>query len=81
MRQKLREYVERGGVIFADACCDSPTFDQGFKKLMKEVFPGRDEELRTLADDHPIWKAGAGKRRLQPRSIRFGASTAVAGPW
>ncbi len=40
-RQNLREYVEQGGFIFAEACCGSREFDAGFKRLMKEIFPGR----------------------------------------
>ena len=30
-KQSLREFVEQGGLIFADACCSSPAFDAGFK--------------------------------------------------
>ena len=31
-KQNLREFVEQGGFIFADACCGSQEFDQGFKR-------------------------------------------------
>ncbi len=57
-RMNLRAYVEEGGVIFAEACCGSADFDQGFRSLMKEMFPKPEEELRRLPDDHPIWRAG-----------------------
>jgi hypothetical protein len=53
----LRESVEQGGFILADACCDKPEFDKGFKQLMKRMFPEKDESLRPLPPDHPIWKA------------------------
>ena len=56
-KTNLREYVEQGGVIFADACCSSPDFDTGFRALMKELFPDPSEPLRPLADDHPLWRA------------------------
>jgi hypothetical protein len=38
--QKLRDYVDRGGFIFAEACCsDSAGFDAGIRQLMSAVFP------------------------------------------
>jgi RNA polymerase sigma factor (sigma-70 family) len=62
-KTKLREYVDRGGVILADACCGSAEFDAGFKALMKDLFPDVPDPLRLLADDHPIWRA---KHLLDP---------------
>jgi hypothetical protein len=56
-KQNLREFAERGGVIFAEACCDSAQFDAGFKKLMQEMFPAKEDALRALPEDHPIWRA------------------------
>jgi RNA polymerase sigma factor (sigma-70 family) len=55
-KKKLREYIERGGSLFAEACCGRADFDRGFKKLMAELFPEKSDELRPLADDHPIWR-------------------------
>ena len=48
-KQNLREFVEQGGFIFAEACCGSPEFDEGFKRLVKEVFPEPEYRLRPLA--------------------------------
>ncbi len=62
-RQKLRDYVDQGGLIFADACCSSIEFDQGFKQLMKEIFPEELLRLRPLSEDHPVWRA---KHLLNP---------------
>jgi hypothetical protein len=56
-KKKLRQYVEQGGLIFADACCDSPAFDEGFRALMKEVFPEPEYDLHPLAEDHAVWRA------------------------
>jgi RNA polymerase sigma factor (sigma-70 family) len=56
-RDNLRKYVERGGVIFAEACCGRPGFDIGFRNLMKAIFPEAQDQLRPLPDDHPVWKA------------------------
>jgi hypothetical protein len=55
----LREYVNQGGFIFAEACdgngCSGGTFDQDFRRLMKKMFP--ESELRRLPVDHAVWYA------------------------
>lgn len=51
----LKRYVEQGGFIIAEACCGSAAFDEGFRKLCKEIFP--DRELTPFAAGHPIWSA------------------------
>ena len=35
----LRDYVDQGGFIFAEACCGKPEFDRGFRRLMEKLFP------------------------------------------
>ncbi len=56
-QQSIREYVNQGGFILADACCGKSEFDQGFRRLMKEMFPEEGYELRPLSPDHPVWRA------------------------
>ena len=78
-RANLREFVEQGGFIFADACCSSREFDAGFKQLMKEVFPEEAYTLRPLSEDHPIWR---GKHLVSPEhcplwGIEHGCRTVV----
>ncbi len=78
-RKILEDYVEGGGFIFAEACCGSADFDKGFRKLIEEMFPAQQDELRPLPDDHPIWQA---RFQLTPQTyrlwgIRRGARTAV----
>jgi hypothetical protein len=51
----LREYIEQGGFILAEACCGRPEFDRGFHDLMARLFP--DTPLKPLAAEHPIWHA------------------------
>ena len=55
----LREYVNQGGFLFAEACegdgCGRGTFDQDFRSLMKKMFP--ESELRRLPPDHAVWYA------------------------
>ena len=78
-RQNLREFVEQGGFIFAEACCGSREFDAGFKQLMKDVFPEEAFKLRPLSEDHPVWRA---KHMLNPNKrplwgIEHGCRTVV----
>jgi hypothetical protein len=54
-RQLLRGYLDQGGFLFAEACCGRKEFADGFRALMKEVFP--DTDLAPLRPDHPIWTA------------------------
>src|SRR5262249_47223571 len=56
-RDKIREYVDQGGFILADACCGRTEFDQGFRRLMKAIFPEEGFELHTRPPDHPVWRA------------------------
>jgi len=54
-RKKLREFAERGGVILADNCCKAKPFDEGFRLLVKQVFP--ESELRQLAPGHAVYNS------------------------
>jgi hypothetical protein len=56
-KQNLREFVEQGGFVLAEACCSSAEFDRGFKRLMLEVFPEEAYRLRPLSEEHPVWRA------------------------
>ena len=56
----LRDYLENGGFIFAEACqgdgCgDRVAFDQSFRALMKKVLP--DSQFDLLPESHPLWQA------------------------
>jgi Domain of unknown function (DUF4159) len=51
----LRDYVDQGGFIFAEACCSKPEFDRGFKLLMEKMFP--ESKLHPLLEDHAVWRS------------------------
>ena len=80
LAQKIRDYIDRGGFLFAGANCDGVKFDQGFRELMKLVFPEREYRLRLLPSEHPIWRA---EKRVDPKYVRpllgidFGCRTSV----
>ena len=55
--QVLRDYIDRGGFLFAEACCpNGDEFDRGFRALVKRIFPP-EYQLKVLPADHPIWHA------------------------
>ncbi|MDH3719114.1 MAG: DUF4159 domain-containing protein, partial [Planctomycetota bacterium] len=65
-RQELRRYVEQGGFIFADACCDGEGFDRAFRAEMQEIFPEAGYELKPLDAQHPIWSID---ERIDPQFV------------
>jgi hypothetical protein len=75
----LHDYIEQGGFLFADACCSRPAFDSGFRALMARLFPGEEQKLHPLAEDHAVWRA---RYRLSPDvhplwGIEYGCRTVV----
>ena len=81
--QKLRDYIDRGGFLFAEACCaDGRKFDAGFRKLIERIFPEQEYQLRQLEPEHPIWRA---EKQVRPDSpyvgrlwgVEYGCRTCV----
>ncbi|MEX0676179.1 MAG: DUF4159 domain-containing protein [Pirellulales bacterium] len=66
-KRRLRDYVDRGGFIFAQGCCDGTGFDRGFRQLMSEIFPEKEYALRLLPPEHPIWRA---EEPVNPEYVR-----------
>jgi hypothetical protein len=82
-KARLRDYVDQGGFIFADACCGpaEKDFDAGFRTLMKEIFPEEEYKLRPLNEEHPVWRANP-EKPLSPEAhplegIEHGCRTVV----
>ncbi len=57
-RENLKLYFSRGGVLFADACCGSKTFDQSFRKLVKQLYP--EAEFKRIPADHELFTTATG---------------------
>src|SRR5262249_36109245 len=51
-RQHLRTFLERGGMLFADAICSSKEFNEAFAREMATIFP--DSRLERIPPAHPI---------------------------
>jgi hypothetical protein len=52
----LRQFVNNGGFILAEACCSRKAFDRAMPEVVKEIF-GDDAELTDLEPSHPVWSA------------------------
>ncbi|MDZ4779678.1 MAG: DUF4159 domain-containing protein [Planctomycetia bacterium] len=78
--ERLRRYIEAGGFIFAEACCEGKEFDAGFRGMMERMFPEEEYRLRLLPPTHSIWSA---EERVDPEHVRplwgidFGCRTSV----
>ncbi|WP_442483949.1 DUF4159 domain-containing protein [Aeoliella sp. SH292] len=73
--KKLRDYIDRGGFIFAESCCgDSKAFNQGFRQLVEDMFPEPEYRLHQLPPSHPIWRM---ERLVRPNSPYVGKLWAV----
>lgn len=70
-RLQLRDYLQRGGTLLADAVCSSPAFTRSFRREMREVFPSAGL-ARIPADDPLLTPAfgGGDVRRVSRRRMR-----------
>jgi hypothetical protein len=59
-RAALTEYLQRGGFLWAEACCGRKAFDTSFRALVAAMFP--DTPLVRLPPDHPIFSGKVGYR-------------------
>jgi hypothetical protein len=79
--QRLRQYVQRGGFILAEACCaEGSQFDSAFRQLMTEAFPEPEHRLRLLGPEHPVWytEERVAADHVRPLwGIDFGCRTSV----
>ncbi|GAB4145862.1 MAG: DUF4159 domain-containing protein [Planctomycetaceae bacterium] len=58
-RAQLLKYLkDRGGLLFADACCGSREFDLAFRKLMTELFP--DKKFKRIPIKHELFTRKVG---------------------
>jgi hypothetical protein len=55
-KEMLKQYIEEGGFVLAEACCGREEFAKGFRDLMKELF---DKDMTPLPHDHGIYRAHA----------------------
>lgn len=52
-RKNLKKHLDRGGVLFADACCGARPFDLSFRDLVKKLYPN--QEFKRIPVTHEIF--------------------------
>ncbi|MGL4419652.1 MAG: DUF4159 domain-containing protein, partial [Gemmataceae bacterium] len=52
-RENLKLNLETGGLMLADACCGSKTFDESFRKLIQQLYP--DMKLVPVPTDDELY--------------------------
>ncbi len=67
-RRQLKEYLGRGGFLFADACCGAKPFDRGFRDFINSLYP--DKKLERIPLTHELFSAESGReiRKLKRRT-------------
>jgi hypothetical protein len=81
--QKIRDYVDRGGFLFAEACCrENQAFDAGFRRLIDAVFPEPEYRLNQVTPGHPLWRMEELVRADSPYvgrlwAVEYGCRTCV----
>jgi hypothetical protein len=56
--ERLRQYLDRGGVLFADACCGAKPFDESFRDFVNQLYPGK--PLERIPDEHELMQMEPG---------------------
>ncbi len=81
--KKMRSYLDRGGFLFAEACCiDGGPFKKGFQNYLDRVFPEKEYKLRRAGPEHPIWRVEELVRPESPYvgrlwTVEYGCRTCV----
>jgi len=81
--EKIRGYLDRGGFLFAEACCvDGSQFEEGFRRYLDRIFPEQEYELRRAGPEHPIWRVEELVRPESPYvsrlwTVEYGCRTCV----
>lgn len=83
LEEKFRDYIDRGGFLFAEACCtDGSGFKNGMREFLDRVFPEGEYKLRLAGPEHPIWRIDRLVRADSPYvgrlwTIEYGCRTCV----
>lgn len=67
-QDSLRDYLDRGAALFADACCGSTRFDQGFREMMGQLYP--DNPLKEIPADHELYSELLGGHKIETVKLR-----------
>ncbi len=74
-RAKLKQYLDQGGTLLAEACCGRGEFREGFLELTRATFP--DHPLRELDASHSVYSAHFALAPAGLWGLDYGCRTAV----
>jgi len=83
LEHKMRDYLDRGGFLFAEACClNGSQFEKGFREFIERVFPEPEYRLRRAGPEHPLWRVEELVRPESPYigrlwTVEYGCRTCV----
>ena len=70
--KKIRDYLDRGGFLFAEACCvDGTRFEKELRSFVNRVFPEKEYDLRLAGPAHPLWRVEEFVRPESPYAGRI----------
>lgn len=77
----LRDNLQSGGLLLADACCGSKAFDDSFRAFAGKLFPDRkaDELLVDIPADDPLYSAKLNGAKIDVVERREKAGNAKEG--
>lgn len=75
----LREYILQGGFLFAVQGCGSAVFEDGFRDLVKRMFPEPEYDLKPLPATHDIYRSEYVFEKNPPElwGVDIGCRTAI----
>lgn len=76
-RNHIKSYLDRGRVLFADACCGAPQFDRAFRALCEQLYPG--QHLERIPVDDELFDIGHSLDVVRRRRSRATADNAIEG--
>ena len=53
----LKEYIVQGGFVFVVNNCNSAAFDEGFRELVRQLYPASEAKLKKLTAEHPVFRS------------------------
>lgn len=65
---KLKEYVNQGGTIFVESCCQGREFDRSFRAAIQRMYPQGEAELKELPPEHEVYRS---EYKLDPETVEL----------
>lgn len=53
----FKEYILQGGFLFVVRNCKSDAFDEGFRDLVRQMYPPNEAQLKKLTGEHPVFRS------------------------